>query len=339
MEFQGYKIGIAKIKDLSSIMKFFSDEWSPDHILSKDKDFFLYQYGSQENLNFVLAKDIKGSISATLGFIPTSADKNSPIFTTMWKVSNNSSSATLGLKLFSYLQDLNIGPLMSVGINEKTEDIYKLLKLHVGSLEQYFIPNKNLKRFQIAQFSEKIFQDSQKKEYLTNWTIDFIDPHIFKDFFLTNSGSLKDFDFIKRRYCDHPYFKYKFLGAFNQKNLISLMIIREVSYKNSKALRIIDYFGEEVYIAKFTLFLKELIVNNAYEYIDFFCFGLDQKNLQNAGFSKSCISDHINIIPDHFDPFHKKNIAIKFFAQKDKIGNLKLFKGDGDQDCPRRFKK
>tara|TARA_B110000196_G_scaffold318986_1_gene335697 strand:- start:960 stop:1985 length:1026 start_codon:yes stop_codon:yes gene_type:complete len=336
MDFQGFKIGIAKIDDLSSIMKFISHEWSSDHILSQDKDFFLYQYGNKENLNFIVAKDGLGSISATLGFIPSSADKKSQIFTTMWKVSKNSPSATLGLKLFSYLQDLNLGPLMSVGINEKTEEIYKFLRLHVGSLDQYFIVNRNLHKFQMAKFSKKILQDTQKTGYKSDRIAGFIEPKTLEKFLFYDNSSKKDYSFVKRRYCSHPYFDYKFLGVFDNTNMVSSMVLREVCYKNSRALRIIDYFGEECFLADFTMFLKQLMTNTPYEYIDFFCYGFQEQNLLNAGFNKVSDSDLITVIPDHFDPFIKEKYIIKFFAPKDMVNGLKVFKGDGDQDCPRR---
>ena len=333
MDFQGFKIDIAQIDDLNPIMKFISHEWSSDHILSQDKDFFLYQYGNKEYLNFIVAKDDLGSISAILGFIPSSADKESQIFTTMWKVSKNSPSATLGLKLFSYLQDLNLGPLMSVGINEKTEDIYKFLKLHVGSLDQYFIFNKNLHKFQMAKFSKEILQSSQKTSYKSDRTAGFIDPKTLEKFLFYDKSSKKDYSFVNRRYINHPYFNYKFLGVSDNKNMVSAMVLREVSFKDSRALRIIDYFGEEQYLADFTIVLKQLMTTASYEYIDFFCYGFQEQNLLNAGFNKVNDSD---VIPDHFDPFIKEKYIIKFFAPKDIVNDLKIFKGDGDQDCPRR---
>lgn len=335
MNFQGYKISIAKIEDLKKIMEFISLEWSSQHILSHDQDFFLYQYGSKDNLNFIVAKDNFGAISGILGFIPSSSCRPTQVFTTMWKVSSSSKSATLGLKLLSFLQELKLGDLMSVGINERTEDIYKFMKMHIGILIQYFIVNTQIDDYKIAHFARSTLEAAQPISNNIVKNIFFIEPERLNEFSFKINQTNKDLSFFKKRYCSHPYFEYKLLAAFENKKISSLMVLRVVSFEDTSALRIIDFLGDEFYLPDFARFLKQFIQKNSYEYVDFFCYGLNEENLLEAGFNKVQDSDQITIIPDHFDPFSKQRSAIKFFTSNQNLDDLKVFKGDGDQDCPK----
>ena len=80
-------ISLATKKELAKIMSFIDAQWKEGHLLSQDKDFFLYEYQNGENLNFVIAQDQKLNIVGMLGFLKSNARENSDVWTTMWKVS------------------------------------------------------------------------------------------------------------------------------------------------------------------------------------------------------------------------------------------------------------
>ena len=150
------KISIAKVSDTNEIMKFINDEWKNNHILSLNKDFFLYEYKNKKLLNFVIHKNLNNKIDGILGFLKSSSDKNASVWTTMWKVSKLNGSPMLGIDLLNFLKTKGYKSLMSVGINKDTEEIYKYLGFNIGLLNQYFIINDKMNKYKIAIIKKKI---------------------------------------------------------------------------------------------------------------------------------------------------------------------------------------
>src|SRR5438552_10905726 len=63
----------ATIRDTDRIMSFIREHWRKDHILGNDRDFFLYEHGNGEEINFVLCEDKgSGELVGIHGFIPYS---------------------------------------------------------------------------------------------------------------------------------------------------------------------------------------------------------------------------------------------------------------------------
>ena len=56
------EIRFAKLLDTDNIMKFIHSHWKENHILSRDKDLFLYDYQDNDMINFVIAIDNKNNI-------------------------------------------------------------------------------------------------------------------------------------------------------------------------------------------------------------------------------------------------------------------------------------
>ena len=70
------------------------------------------------------------------------------------------------------------------------------------------------------------------------------------------------------------------------------------------------------------------------EYIDLYSYGLPLEVLKESKFLNIKEIKGL-IIPNHFEPFERKNIDIKY-AYKNLIGGqtVRLFKADADQDRP-----
>ena len=104
---------------------------------------------------------------------------------------------------------------------------------------------------------------------------------------------------------------------------------REECVDGSKVLRIVDWFGKKDAIADCGMAIDQLLLDNNYEYIDFYCYGMPHDAMEKGGFVKKCEGDQ-NIIPNYFHPFEQKNIKIYFYTwYKEKIA---VFRGYGDQD-------
>jgi hypothetical protein len=66
------------------------------------------------------------------------------------------------------------------------------------------------------------------------------------------------------------------------------------------------------------------------------CFGIPENILFKSGFNKLKRKSSETIIPNYFEPFEQKNITIDFFVSSQEMGNVRIYKGDGDQDRPNK---
>ena len=144
----------------------------------------------------------------------------------------------------------------------------------------------------------------------------------------------KDFNYFKKRFFNHPIYKYNIYGIFKKSNLLSILVTRVIKHKNSTCLRIVDFYGDESTLNIYSSNLKEIMYKNKHEYIDFFSKGLKKKIILNAGFKVLDVKNKNTVIPNYFEPFIQTNQKIRFFFDKGILKNLRIFKGDGDQDRP-----
>ena len=68
------------------------------------------------------------------------------------------------------------------------------------------------------------------------------------------------------------------------------------------------------------------------EYVDFVQYGIDKKYFLNSGFKLLDLNINV-IVPNYFEPLIQKNIPL-LFSYKTNNNNIRIFKGDGDQDRP-----
>jgi len=332
-------ISLASINDITDIMSFINTEWKENHILARDYKFFLYEHQNNDLVNFVISKDKDMQINGVLGFIPTALNEESDVATVIWKVAKNNEHPILGIQLLHYLQKLKgIRTVFSVGINKNTIGIYKYLGMLTNELDHFVMLNSNMSDFKIAKVARPKNIPKIRFSSLQNYEIKTInDDFELKNFdfeIYAQNIPCKNKEYFSKRYLQHPIYKYDVLGAFLKNKIIGLLVSRVQCYDDFRVLRIVDFIGDEKCFVDFGRFIRDLILNKGYEYADLHSFGLDNDNLNKAGFN---IIDPLKedlIIPNYFDPFIQKNIPIYFFADTNKIKNLKLFKADGDQDRP-----
>ena len=141
-----YTISHAKRDDLNGIMSFLKEVWRKNHILSRDKTLFKYEFEDQNKLNFVVAKDLLGKIIGCIGYVKSNFSSNPDIWTSIWGVSKNRSDNLLGIKLFIYLQKkIPHRYMIAAGVNPKTLVFYEKFGIKTGILKQHFILNKFIK--------------------------------------------------------------------------------------------------------------------------------------------------------------------------------------------------
>ena len=328
------EIRLAQLEDVDEIMRFIHMNWKENHVLARNKDFFLYEHQDKNAINYVLSLE-DNKINAVLGFIKHS-DSKSDIATVIWKALQSNANSMLGIKRFSFLREhVNYNVLFSSGINAKTIGIYNYLEIYTNHLKQYVIINKDIQNFDILKVEDiesikpiKFIEDSQ-------YDLIALQEGKFKfDFNNQKYIPHKDEKYFVKRYFNHPIYNYIIYGVYKRGSLTSLIVTREVIVNNSKILRIVDYLGDEKDIPHITKKIYGIVVNGVYEYIDFICYGFDNKNLEKSGFTQINLDTTEIIAPNYFSPFVQKNIKINFMADTKEIGRLRICKADGDQDRP-----
>ena len=331
-------ISIARIEDTDELMQFIDNEWKKNHILGINKDYFLYEYGNEKLLNFVISKNKNNTINGMLGFLRSSTEKNTTVWTTMWKVSESAHSPMLGIRLLNYLREQGYKSVMSSGINKETEEIYKYLGFEVGLLKQYFILNKKIEQYRIAAVPDNIHDKSltpSKDESLVFKQIELNDikeSFNFNDYL--NRIPYKDLAYFKKRFFEHPIYSYNVYGIFDDSSLLSFIVVRIINSQKSSCMRIVDFYGQEKMLTSLTWHLLEIMTSNKHEYIDMYSLGLSKKILLQSGFIDIDDDKNAIIIPNHFEPFIQSNISIRYFTDAKELGNLRIYKADGDQDRP-----
>jgi len=331
-------ISVASLKDIDDIMMFIHNNWKNNHILSKNKPFFEYEHQYKKKVNFIISKN-EDKIVGVLGFISTSTKDLANVFTVIWKVEENNGNPVLGIQLFNYLENLNgVQNVLSVGINKKTLPIFKYLNIYTNKLNQYVLINKEIKNFKIATVSKNKTKIIKSTKYLDHFDVKKINDicDLDKFDFLKYKCNIpyKSKDYFIKRYFKHPIYNYDIYAVSHDKNIVSLYVTRVQPYNNSYVIRIVDFIGDQNAMYSFSNYIYKLIIDEMYEYADFYSFGLYSKIITESGFEIVDTQSNELIIPNYFQPFVKKNIPIYFFANTKEIDKIKLFKGDGDQDRP-----
>ena len=253
----------AKAKDVNDIVSFINKEWEENHILSRNKVFFNYQHIINNKINFIIArKDEK--LIGVLGYIPSSIDLVSDVFTVIWKVLDNQ-NPLLGIQMLKFLENKkDVRFVFSNGINPKTFGLYKYLGFYINKLDHYVMINDNLKKFNIAELSNLNFNntfDSNKNiKYQISilGNVDELDNFNFGD--SSNHIPYRNREYFIRRYLKHPVFKYSIYLIYKSDKPVSLYVTRIQKHNSSQIIRIIDFYGDQNTLVCFSNYIYNLIL-------------------------------------------------------------------------------
>ena len=336
-----YDFRIANIKDVDNIMTFIREEWSREHILGYDKEFFLWQYGRKEygdkyNINFFLMTEKGGRIVGVIGFVPYSNDAEKVSCScALTKVVSQGVLPMSGIEMMKRQRRM-VGDCaeFSAGTNPNTIlPIFKtVFRYKTGVMQQYYILNPDIKEFQIAITEESDFNVNivDYKYYLKEF---YNYEEIANKYDINEDNfrmSRKSPQYIKKRFFEHPYYVYKKWFVYDENNcIVGVVFGREIKVNTAKVLRIVDYRGDLNKLKYIGAPLKELIKCENYEYVDLFVSDLSDYNLEENGY-KLLNPDGKTIIPHYFEPFVRENQKIYYQESEDIV----IFKADGDQDRP-----
>jgi len=347
---EDYSFELCKSSDIDLLRTFLRDYWRKDHPILVSKEFMNWQYYNSEKevYNFILAKHKKsGEIHGIYGFIPVSQfdsklDKYKDMWLSIWRVSPEAKTPMLGIALLSYLiGTLHPRSIIGVTMSVMAKNLFSKIKsAELGIMNQFYIVNQTKKTFDLIEnFDDKYSSDNKSNQ--TDCKIkktseeDLNDPSIITLFSNLHQVPSKSLTYLRNRFLNHPIYKYEILQIIKSGRTLGIIIGRIQSFNNQKALRLVDFYGDERYLEGLSNEFQRLLSLYDAEYLDFYNLGISEETMAKAGFLKRDIGSK-TVIPNYFEPFEKRNIDFDYFCKSDE--KIFICKADADQDRPNIIK-
>lgn len=336
-----YIIRTCQENELPKLQKFINEHWKENHSLAISQELAIFQHQNKKTkeYNFILGVCPEtNEIHGIMGYISTSqydVDITSKDYWgAIWKIREdieNDEIKLLGLFLWEELLN-KIDSFAAIGISGVAKKFYRIARLTIGTLKQYYILREQVQTYKIAKINSNIVLENKIQSAINSQDliekVDIDDKRL--EYIKPKYKPLKSLTYLKNRYKLHPIYKYDFWFVTN-KNV--LFITRTLDINESRAIRIVDCLGNIEQISNlYHAFQKILTLENA-EYIDCLNYGIPEEIFERIGFSILDLNQEDIIIPNYFEPFLQKNIKIEF-AYKSSFENYVIFKGDSDQDRP-----
>lgn len=326
----------ANINDTDKIMDFMDKVWKKNHILSQHKELFLHEFQEEEKLNFIVARD-NDKIVGIFGFIKYNSSQLPDIAGSLWKVDPRVKTPLLGLKMRDYFtKNIPHRFYAAPGAGLQTRDIYKVIKMNWGKMDQFYITNDTIRTFHIAKNPKKGAISHKNTPNVEIKKLKHIDEIATFDFSQGDIVPQKDITYIKKRFIDFPIYDYDIYYVTDAKRIINIFVCRDIAVKRSHIYRVVDFLGPLDYIADIASFLYQYILKQNYEYVDFVSYGFDKELLLESGFHLVDFASDSVIIPNYFEPFLQKNVPIYCVWNHTQM-HFRQCKADGDQDRPNSF--
>lgn len=337
-----YEFRLAKKTDISAIMEYIDTCWKKGHILSQNRELFEYEFCDGEDVHFLLAIDKEtGEIEGLDGYYLTSSRKKDfDVWGSMWSVrKDHKNLPMLGIAIANqYFKQIGFRYEIGLGVNKVTATPLhqQHFQVETGILQHYYMLHK-IHDYQIAKIVSPHYSkaDSHIDQYRLARANQITDVERAFDFEKKiTTYPFKDGWYVGHRFFDHPVYTYQvYLVMKDEEEADAIIVIRDVEQNGHHVLRIVDYMGDIKVLKQVQRQLFDLM-DDACEYIDFYCYGYEEKEILEAGFTERT-PDDVNIIPSYFEPFEQKNVT--YWFNSDAKDNFVICKADADQDRPNRI--
>jgi len=337
-------VGLLQHDEIGRFQEFIREYWDKNHLFAKETSFFDWLYKNPTNYHYVVAQ-IEEDLIGILGLIPLKHfDNNLPdsqIFLTIWKALENRGLA-IGLRVFKACEKMYSPEFIgSLGINDKVIPFHERQGFTVGLMDHHVMLSPYIDEFKIAivpeyikpelQEHESIIFDNQEVKQLTISELIALNT----DKLYRYQRPLKSDIYLENRYLRHVIYDYDVYAVCEHSEPIALCVVRMISENGTNVLRLVDYIGANETFSKLQSFSATLLRKYDAEYIDIYSHGIPPEIFRKAGYIRRSNYDDL-VVPNHFEPFHQKNIDLNFGYKCPQIGrSVRLFKGDCDQDQPR----
>ena len=332
-------IKILEKKYLKKLNIFLEKNYKKNYIINKNKKFFNWQHKIQNRYSsFIAIKNSKviGSQSYISFRSYDNKQKKNDIFLALW-VALEKEGVGIGYQLYKQIikeEDPNF--IGTIGLRKELLKFHAWQGFTLDKMKHFVFLLDYKKPYKICHIPKNIKIKNKytkkdiefKKINLKN--IENIKPNKIFSY----QVPIKSIEYIKNRYLKHPIYTYEVFTCYKDKKISSIFVLRESKYKNSSCLKVIDFIGEKKEFFNIKNLLIRKFKENPFEYANIYVYGLPISILKQAGFIDVEKSHNI-IIPQHFEPYTKKNIKILCgFKTNDKKSKVRMFNSDCDQDRP-----
>jgi len=333
----------AQAADVPEILAFLDAHWKAGHIFTRDRALFDWQHALPEPAgaySYILAhRDTDQALIGVLGYIPTrrfdaSLGARNTVWLALWKVRQDAAAPGLGMRMARYLLDHESHAAAGVVLFQpEIAPLYRALRFTVGELQHYVMANPDVDQFALATFASRLSRVPSASDLdavaLDHDNFDELTAGL-------NVGAraaqapLKSAAYFRSRYLEHPRYRYRCMVLRRAAAPVAILALREARARNVAALRIVDFFGADCDLAGIGAHIARELRTSGAEYADVYNAGIDPAIFERAGFSV-VDPNGPDIVPDHFEPFERKNVRIRYAMSP--VPHV-VFKGDGDQDRP-----
>lgn len=337
-------IGLLQHSEIGKFQEFIREHWDKNHLFAKETSVFDWQHKNPTNYHYVTAK-IEEDLVGVQGLIPLEHfDNNLPssqIFLTIWSVLENRGLG-LGLRVFKACEkEYSPEFIGTLGLIDKVIPFHERQGFTTGLMDHHMMLSPYINEFKIAivpehikakqQEHESIVSDNQEVKQLTISKLNALNTEKLYRY----QRPLKSDSYLGNRYLRHCMYDYEVYAIIEQSEPIALCVVRMISENGTNVLRLVDYIGANETFAKLQFFSATLLRKYDAEYIDIYSHGIPLEMFKEAGYIRRSDYDDL-VVPNHFEPFHQKNIDLNFGYKCPQAGEpVRLFKGDCDQDQPR----
>jgi len=329
--------------DVPGVLTFLDRHWKTRHVFTADRELFDWQYARPDRPGeYAIAlahDDANGDLVGLLGYLPTRRFDpmlagNNALWLALWKVRDDA-AGPVGLQLLTDVA--NSEPHTSIGVigfQPPAAAIYKALKFEVGELCHYVLPNPDVSTFELAVF-DNLPKRPVPASDLTAVRVDSSNFSAAAEGLDLGTRAVlapqKTPEYFRSRFLAHPRYRYGSFVIQREGRALGLLATRLATHGGRRALRVVDYIGPSEAVPGLGQVVLDEVRRAEAEYADVLNWGIDPALFAAAGFA--CVdSSGPNIVPNHFEPFERRNATVRFALKSDRPAVL--FKGDGDQDRP-----
>lgn len=332
-------IRLAKYSERTLILDFINEHWQENHIFVRWPELFDDYHKDGDFINYMIAIDEETKkIYGVCGFIYANRNRRPDIWLALWKTIP-SGIPSLGMDLVNHIYEtLNVHTLACCGICKEVKPIYEFMGYKTGTLKHYYRLN-SLKQYVIACIKDKTITNIEYPDQAVLLPLpteeDFRKHVVYSIKEFQQSVPYKDSEYLIKKYYHNITYQYNVYGICKQNRVDAVIVFKTVFHAGSRALRIVDFLGNEKSLLDVGQQINDLLILNGAEYVDIYEHGLADETLKRIGFTELNECNE-NIIPNYFEPFEQTNVNIHFFSNK--IENFRMFKADGDQERPNQMK-
>ncbi len=337
------EFSLADLSDVSGIMEFMDEHWRKNHILSSSRKLLLHEFQEGNQLNIGLVKNKKGIILGLFGVIKYNSCKLPDIAGSLWKITDSAQKLypMLGILLRNYvLKKIPHRFFAAPGAGLQTKPIYQLIKMNWNRMEHWYWVNPEVKATKISvntlnfpKFQESLAGDNLILRYDMKKVTSLEEIRSFDFLQMTDYVPMKDFFYLKKRFFDYPYYRYDVWALSENDSVLAIIVCRRVKIDDCSVYRIVDFLGKETYLPQMMARLKQEVIIEGDEYLDFISYGIPKEIFYQINLIQLNLDSDEVIVPNFFEPLVRKNTPVYCVSDQTNL-IFRQFKADGDQDRP-----